>query len=107
MGNQYLLRNWTAPFGNSGKGQERNVGALQARHLVRVAQAAVSTLFVIVPMHSDNSQAQQQQEGDGASEDQLRSPVHTGPIIVLVPRRMQITGGARCWVSLKFMGLTD
>ena len=94
MGNQYLLRNWRAPFGNSGKGQQRNVGPLQARHLVRVAQAAVPTLFIIVPMHSDNSQAQHQQEGDGASED-LRSPVHTGPIIVLVPRRMQIAGG-RC-----------
>jgi hypothetical protein len=44
-----------------------------------------------VPVNRDNGQAQQQQDGDGASEDQLRSPTHTGPMIVPGPQRMQMS----------------
>jgi hypothetical protein len=44
-----------------------------------------------VPVDGDNGQAQQQEDGDGASKDQVRSPTHTGPIIVLGLRRMQMS----------------
>src|SRR5262245_41281552 len=83
VGDQHLLGGRNASFGNLGNGQQRSVGALQARHLVRIAQTAVLPLLVIVPVHRNDTQAEQQENGDGASEDQLRSPGHTVDIIVL------------------------
>jgi len=41
-------------FRDFGDGYKRNVSALQSRHLVRVAQAAVLPLLVIVPVDRDD-----------------------------------------------------
>ena len=95
---QYLFRCGQPPFVRSRADQQRSCGGLQARHLMRVAQPAILPRLFFVPMHLNESHAEQHQDCYGASEKALRSAGHTVAMIVPCPWNMQIRGDGR-WTA--------
>lgn len=58
MGDQHLFGHGVAPLGSSGNDEQGCCRGLQARHLVRVAQTAILSRLVFVPVDKNQRQAE-------------------------------------------------
>lgn len=58
VGDQYLFWCYGLPFGGFRNREQWSAIALQARHLMRVAQPAILPRLVVVPVHEHERQAE-------------------------------------------------